>query len=75
MDQDVVPPIGGGEPDPDGVALDVAVHRQADRRLPAHVERRRERGEPPSPPNGVPSGARGCFRTPSVTAVARPASA
>src|SRR5271156_1940172 len=46
-DEDVLPAICTDELDSDGEALGVAVQREADRRLPAHVERRRERGELP----------------------------
>src|SRR5271166_2899601 len=50
-DEDVLSAVGGGELDADGQAPGVAVQGEADRRLPAHVERRRERGEPPGPPH------------------------
>src|SRR5271166_6902340 len=43
--EDVFPAVGGGELDADGEALSIAVQREADRRLPTHVEGRRERGE------------------------------
>jgi len=48
-DGDVLAAVGGGELNADGEAVGVAVQGKADRRLPAHVERWRERGEPPSP--------------------------